>query len=231
MSMKTIDESVIENKDDLKAVQTLVSEIKSLHTEIATRETELESKKVQLKERDREIFERDVVAGEYHSSHEYNTNEGVVRVTYKISAKRPLDTINDKPAEEVLRKIFKDSTDTIFKKTPTINVTADEATLLKQVTERPELFRLSLKDLTPDQQKLLVTVHPLFFRADVADVEEYAKVYPTGVTKTTTLRPSNDFLEKLGKLDAVVRKAASKFLKVFFKDTLEPVVVCGNRKQ
>jgi len=233
MSVKVIDETVIQDKDAYRNVQSLVSEIKRLHTLINETEETIDQKKKEIKKISTDIFFKSIdepEIPEFNSSHEFHTPEGVIRVSYKVKA-RPLTEINGKPAEEITDTLFKEHAEKLFSKESEYTVKSDDNTQRKQACEHPEVFRITLKDLTVEQLSKLIIEHPEYLTVNITNLEKYAEIYPEHVDKTTTIKINNGFLDTVDKIDGILKVKARKFIVALLKPTLEPAVVCGNKSK
>lgn len=211
-------------------VSTLVKDVRENHTKANELKLEGEKKKQELREVSTKVFFNDVskpTVPDLRSSHEYQTSAGIVRVSFKVAA-RPLTQINDRPAGETLTEIFKEHTDKLFDTSSEHTVTADDATLLKQAQDHPELFGIGLKALTHQEVMVLIANHPEMVAVAVRDPDGYAKIYPNYVKTETTMSVKNGFIEAVDKLEGSIKQAARGFLEIFLKPFLEPAVVIGN---
>lgn len=219
----------------------IVNDIKRRHTHIAAETKLLEADKNKLKDQSLDIFLNDIGEGVIHGNHDYSTTDTsepeIVRVNFKVKG-RPMNKIGEKSAVEVIQPLFSDSYEKLFREQEHVTVTADQETILEQASERPELFRITLKqDLSSEQLKSIVTMIPQHLQVSIANDSEYAKVFPGSVEKKTSVSVKNGFLDSLSKVDKIVLDRAKGFIKGFFKKdeksgtvaTLQPSVICGNR--
>lgn len=227
MTVRVID---LEKNDEL---QELVDRIKELHTLLAHTEDELKVKKGTLIERSLKTFHEDVASTtpDCRSSHEYHTDSGTVRVSFKLPS-IDIGEFGKEKATDFAKRVFGDKAEKLFKYKNKSEITASTKVMLKQAGSNPDLFKISLKDdLTPDKLAVLVREHPDFFAISVKDREAYMKNYPTHVEEKIAIVPKNGFIEKVSKLEKATLEKARVFLKKIFKEYVTAQVGCGNRSK
>lgn len=216
-----------------KATQVLVDRIKELHTILAQTEDELKVKKEALTEQSLNIFHEDAAlpTPDYRSSHEYHTDSGTVRVSFKVPAKE-MKEVGKESATIFVERIFGDKAEKLFTYKKVITINASEKIISKQAGENSELFLISLKeDLTPDKLAVLVREHPECFQISVNDTKRYSEIYPKHATTATTISPKNGFIEKISKLEKATLEKGRVFLKKLLKECVSAQVGCGNRSK
>lgn len=231
---KVIDKTVLSENEAI-ALTELALLIQQQHTQIAQLTDGLKANKARLTEVSMRVFKADLDKDipEVNGNHEFHTDSGTVTVNYKIpaTAHTPKE-IKGRPASEVLRERFGTSTDELFEIGDTVEVLTDERVLRTQAREHPELFRISLKEeLTHQQLMQLVAAHPSMLTVQVTDPQQYARIYPDHVNKTPTVSFKAGFLETLGKLDNVIKRAVKGLLRVMLPEVVQTAVVVGNRSK
>lgn len=227
MTVRVID---LDGNDDL---QNLVDRIKDLHTLLAQTEDELKVKKGLLIDRSLKTFHEDVAlpTPDCRSSHEYHTDSGTVRVSFKLPS-IDIGEFGKEKATDFAERVFGDKAEKLFRYKDKSEITASEKAMLKQAGSNSDLFKVSLKDdLTPDKLAVLVREHPDCFAISVKDKEAYMEKYPTHVEKKTAIVPKNGFIEKVSKMEKATLEKARVFLKKIFKEYVTAQVGCGNRSK
>ncbi len=230
MSAKVIDKSVL--GDEFDRVSKLAASIKTHHTEIAAAQEQIDTEKKDIVGTSKGIFFGDLENGEEApvvvGNHEYHTEDGIVRVNFKVMG-RPMTDINKKPADEVLKtQVGEEAYQKLFQETKTHTPGATTQKMFQQAQGHPELFTIRLTELGVDQQAQLVQEHPDWLVISIKDPDKYAETYPDCTVSTTTVKVKGNFLDKVAALDGALRTKLRKFLVSFLKPTLNPVVVCGN---
>ena len=230
MSAKVIDKNIL--GADFDKVNKLAANIKQHHTAINQAQEVIDSEKKEIIEVSRKIFFNDIDDAEkipeVVGNHEFHTEDGIVNINYRVKSPQMSD-ISGVPADKFLRdKVGDEPYEKLFDEvvTHTPGVTQDK--MIEQSQMHPELFTIRLAELAPGQLAQLIQEHPTWIQIGIKDVKRYAEEYPDCVVKTTTVKAKAKFLDKVSKLDGVVRKKLRKFLSKFLQDTVDPVVVCGN---
>lgn len=234
MVSKVISKEDFKEEELYEEAVELAKEIKNRHTRVAVETAKLEKDKDRLKHISGDKFFRDILESEIpkvYTTHEFETPDGIVKNSFRFKS-RPFDKINDKPAYEVLKRLFKSSTDDIFEVSKDYEITAGDSEKTKQFDEHPEFFTVSFReDLPVEKLKLMVKGFPELFELNVTDTASYAKQYPSSVEEKQKVTAKKGFLESVAEIDEEVRKKARKFLAGFLKSAVTSAVTCANGKK
>lgn len=225
MSTKLIDKTAFTDAKQFKHAQDLVVSIKQRHSTVAKESEKLEAEKRELLDLSKEVFFEDISErSDFYQNHDYHTEEGVVHVNFRTLSKKL-------EVPQAVKDALGDSYSDLFKTTNIYTVTATQDSLLGQAIKSPEMFGVTLKptlgvvDLTS-----LVREHPDWVQVVVKDesLADYAKAYPEGVCTKAETKTRNGFIDTIGKLSDTLRKKLRKVFLTILKESLQPVVVCGN---
>ena len=233
MSSKIITKESFPSEQDYEKALGLIKEIKRRHTLIATETEKFTEDKKTLCETHGDLFLKDVSKElpELTTNHDYHLDEGIVSVNFRVIAK-PMENLKvgavEKPAAEVLKELFLDNYETLFREEDSYKITAEQGTLNKLSEESPECFRISLKQgLSNEDLKKAVEVFPEVFEITVMDEKAFAVKYPSHVEKTVKVKTNEGFIDTVSGFGDSLKKRVRKFLIGFLKSYATPQVVCG----
>lgn len=232
MSAKLINEKCFENAEQYEHVKALAASIKQRHTLINQEQEKIDEEKSEIGKMSEEIFFDDLEqkkVPELHGNHEYHIPGNIVSVQFRVSS-RPMVEINKQPADIFLKNKFGEEIyKKVFTEKASYEVGATPAKLAEQAQERPELFRIALRDdLDFKALQGLIREHPELVTIQVTDTEQYAKVYPAHVVKTVKVKNKNGFIDKCAKLDGTILTKCRSILKTLLRPSVSTAVVCGN---
>jgi hypothetical protein len=213
--------------------KTLAALIKQQHIQIKELSNGFVVNKKRLAEISSKVFVDDLSKDipEVYGNHEYETEAGNVSVNFKITGPSPKE-INGKPAAEIIREKFKETTDDLFEIGDVVTVTADEPLLFAQAIDHPEMFQVALKpEVTHADMIQLISAYPEMFRVSVIQTPEnlkkYAEVYPDTSTKTSVVHFKKGFIEALSKIPDVAKKSVRTFIMKLLPLVAKPSVYAG----
>lgn len=226
---KVIDMEGLENAEE---IQKLVKSIRRTHVKLNQMKDDFETEKKRLGEISKEIMSEDLKKDipELNSNHEYHLDDGTVTVNFRMKMP-PMTEINDEPAGKVLDRVFGEQREKLFETRTSIDILADEQTLLQQAPNHPECFDVGLKTLTYEQKMQLVQEHPDWVQLQVTDREKYAEIYPAHVNKVDTVTAVSKMIEKASKLSDIAKQQAAGFFRALLPKVVTPAIVCGNRNK
>ena len=225
---KIIDATNFKTPEAFADAKAVALRIRRNNAEITRLNAALTQDKKALSETSKKIFEADLSkeTPDIFGNHEFHTDDGTVNTNYKIVG-RPLSVINGEPAGTVLKAKFgMDAYTQIFNDVSDIKVTAEQVALRAQITEHPELFTVTLNQLTHEQRLNLIRKLPDLVSVVVVDPKAYAEVYSGSVEKTPAIDFKEGFIELLGKLPEVVKKNARGILKAMLPQVVQIAVGC-----
>ena len=229
MKAKAINEATVTSNDTYNKVKELAENIKRRHTLITMVSELIDQEKDTIKGISTNMFFEDLEKEipEVYTAHDYHTEDGIVRTSFKIKS-RPMVEINGQPASKVIREIFQEHTEKLFKVQESFEADVEYDDMLDQYKKSPELFNISLKsDISPEDMMKLAKSHPEFFEARITDIDKYAKAYPDSVKKSEALSVKSGFLEAFDKVEGSIKMKAKKFVIGLLKPSLSTAVTCN----
>jgi len=228
VSIKIIDQNTMKDEERLAKVKALAASAKEHHTATNTAKQALDSDKKAILAESTEIFFADGEEDEWFQSHEYHTDDGIVRVSFRTQS-HPIEAIGGEPADAVLKKVFGSDYDDLFVEDVAKTVTASQEAIRLQAASNPDLFAVRLKEgLTPSDLSRIVSACPDLVQVAVLDVDRYKAHFPMDVDEKSAVHVSGGFVEKLGKIAKPTLERGRAFITGLLKKTTAPQVVIGN---
>jgi hypothetical protein len=228
---KTIDNTTVAQAVATEAM-TLASLIKQQNIQLAELLSGFEANKKRLSEISMGIFLADLhkEIPEIIGNHDYLTTSGKVSVNFKITGSAP-KLISGKPAAEVLRNKFRETTDDLFDIKEEIEICESYDTLREQVKEHPEMFSIALRPLSAAQMMHMIEQHPDYLTVAVKltqdNLKQYAEAYPDSVIKTPEVSFKKGFIEALEKIPDVAKKSVQKLICALLPEVTKSAVQPG----
>lgn len=234
MGNKIIDEKTLTNPEEFQKAQSLITSIKNRHTIIAQETEKINQEKEEIGKISKKILKEDILnpaVPEFYQNHDYHCDAGIVHVNFRVASS---PVVNEKPDDPVkpekkLQDVFGESYDKLFKEDALYEPKTTQPKLLDQAQDNPDLFQIQLKQGIPmDKLVAMVKMFPDLIEVGIKDLTVYGTNYPLCVDKKITVKPQNDFLKKVDKLDGAVKSKARKFLARFLEKRAQTVIMCGN---
>lgn len=236
MSNKVIDEKTLTNPEEFQKAQALITSIKSRHTVIARETNAINAEKEEIGKISSKIFFDDIAnpaIPEIYQNHDYSCDAGIVHINFRVGSAPVVAKSNETEPDKKLREALgEDVYKAIFKENVQYQPVADQAKLINQAQDNPDVFQFKLKEGIPvDKLINLVKTFPELVEVGIKDVEKYASAFPACVNKKVSVQPQNDFLKKVDKLEGAIKSKIRKFLGRFLTERIQPVVMCGNTSE